>query len=63
MVCRFLLPLEMDHPGVVLVTGELGGTSGSLVRSVNDIPLVSMPKDDDGSAVWSNGSRNKYDPS
>ena len=30
--------------------------------SVSDTPLVSMVKDTNGSTVWSDGPRNKYDP-
>ena len=33
-----------------------------MVHLVNDTLLVSMVKDTDGSTVWPNGSRNKYDP-
>ena len=34
----------------------------SVVLSVNDSPLVSMVKDTDSLAVWSDGPWNKYDP-
>ena len=57
-----LLPLKMDHPGVVLVMGDLDGPWNSMVHSINDCLLVSMVKDTDGPAIWSDGPRNKYDP-
>ena len=34
----------------------------SMAHSVNDILLVSMVKDTDGPAIWSDGPRNRYDP-
>ena len=34
----------------------------SIVRLVSDTPLDSVVKDTDGPIVWSDGSRNKYDP-
>ena len=64
LVCRYLLPLKTDHPGVVLVSGDLGGPSDqtSMVHSVNNIPLVSIIEDTDRPIVWSDGQRNKYNP-
>ena len=57
-----LLPLKTDHPGVGLVTGDLGGLSDQYSISANDIRLFSMVKDTDGPTVWSDGPQNKYNP-
>ena len=56
------LPLKTDHPGVVLVTGDLDDRKNNMVHSVNDAPLVSMVKDTDGPAILSDRPQNIYDP-
>ena len=44
LVRPYLLQLKKDHPGVVLVTGDLDGPSEQYVCAVNDVPLVSIVK-------------------
>ena len=51
MVRQYILPLKMDHPGIVLVTGDLGGPLDQLVHAINDRPIVSIVKDTDGPSL------------
>ena len=57
LIRRYILQLKTDHPGSYLVR-----VIWVVHRLVSDTPLVLMVKYTDGPTVWSDGSRNKYDP-
>ena len=50
------LPLKMDHPGIVLIVGYMGGP----LNQYDSLSLlVSIVKDMDRPAIWSDGPGNK----
>ena len=58
LVHQYIISLQMDHPGVILVTRDLGSPSDQYELFSQRQPISFNGK----RHCWSDGSRNKYDP-